>query len=124
MLETARKGMWKATEQQLSDVASLHTELVKDFGSAASGFAGGNAKLQDYIAQKVDNASASEYKKELQKMKTAASADATNKGMVLKKDEINPQENSETNVLNGVVVGVVIIGLFVGLLLVLRRKRK
>jgi len=42
--------MWEASEQQISTLANLHTDLVKEFGSAGSGFAGGNAKLQDYIA--------------------------------------------------------------------------
>ena len=40
MLETARKGMWEASEQQISTLANLHTDLVKEFGSAGSGFAG------------------------------------------------------------------------------------
>ena len=46
MLETARKGMWKASEQQLNTLASLHTELVEEFGSTGSGFSGGNAKFR------------------------------------------------------------------------------
>ena len=50
MLETARKGMWKASEQQLNTLATLHTELVEEFGSTGSGFSGGNAKLQEFIA--------------------------------------------------------------------------
>lgn len=32
MLETARKGMWKASEQQTWYPANLHTDLVKEFG--------------------------------------------------------------------------------------------
>ncbi|MDR0506717.1 MAG: cobaltochelatase subunit CobN [Dysgonamonadaceae bacterium] len=124
MLETARKGMWKATEQQLSDLALLHTELVKDFGSSASGFSGSNAKLQDFIAQKVDNQSANDYRKQLQKMQTATSTDATNKGMILKKEEINPQDNSETNMLNGLAIVMTVFIAFVILLIILRKKRK
>lgn len=36
MLETARKGMWEASEQQISTLANLHTDLVKEFGSAGA----------------------------------------------------------------------------------------
>ena len=36
MMETARKGMWKASEQQLKDIAALHTELVNGYAPACS----------------------------------------------------------------------------------------
>ncbi|GHV57901.1 hypothetical protein FACS1894182_08040 [Bacteroidia bacterium] len=123
MLETARKGMWKATEQQLSDVAHLHTDLVKEFGSSASGFAGNNSKLQDFIAQKVDNSSANEYRKQLQKMRNATD-NADKNGMVLKKEEVNSQENGEIHTLNGLLIGIAVVVLFVVLLMILRKKRK
>ncbi|MDR2563079.1 MAG: cobaltochelatase subunit CobN, partial [Prevotellaceae bacterium] len=126
MLETARKGMWKASEQQLSDVANLHVELVKDFGSSASGFAGSNAKLHDFIAKKIDNTAASEYKKQLQKMQKASSDVATvdNEGIRLKKDEISSSETGETNRLNGMITVSVVIALFILLMIMLRRRRK
>ena len=63
--------MWKASEQQIGTLANLHTDLVKEFGSAGSGFAGGNAKLQDYIASRVQPERATVYKEQIQSMKTA-----------------------------------------------------
>ncbi|GHU62813.1 protoporphyrin IX magnesium chelatase [Bacteroidia bacterium] len=125
MMETARKGMWKASEQQLADIAQLHTDLVKEFGASGAGFSGSNAKLQDFIAQKTDLQSAGEYRQQLQKMKTAdASSDIQKDGTVLKKESISQLENGEKNSLNGIVtVGMILVG-FVGLLVVLRKKRK
>ncbi|GAB6012765.1 cobaltochelatase subunit CobN [Viscerimonas tarda] len=123
MLETARKGMWKATGQQLADIAELHTRLVKDFGSGASGFAGNNAKLQNFIAQKVDPLSANEYRKQIEKMQTTA-ADNHTQGLRLKKDEMNQPETGETNTLNGLFAAVAVLVIFVVLLAVLRQKRK
>ncbi|GHV72322.1 protoporphyrin IX magnesium chelatase [Bacteroidia bacterium] len=125
MMETARKGMWKASEQQLSDIAQLHTDLVKEFGASGAGFAGSNAKLQDFIAQKTDPKSADEYRQQLQKMKTTvAASDIQKNGTVLKKDTIHSTDTSKTNSLNGIIPVAVILAVFIGLLMVLRKKRK
>jgi cobaltochelatase CobN len=125
MLETARKGMWKATEEQLANIAKLHTDLVKEFGTSGSGFAGSNAKLQDFIAQKTAPENANEYKQQLQKMKTAGeSSEIKKSGTVLKKEGIAQTENGEENSLDGIIVVSVVLIAFVILLIVLRRKRK
>lgn len=125
MLETARKGMWKATDQQLTDIAQLHTNLVKEFGASASGFSGSNAKLQDFIAQKTSPESSAEYKQEIQNMKTASTSSEINKnGTVLRKDSISQSGEKEESSFNSfIVVGVVIIA-FIILLIVLKLKRK
>lgn len=120
MLESARKGMWKASEQQLADLARLHTELVNDFGSAASGFSGSNTKLQDYILQKIDNQSARAYKQQLQKMRTA-SANPDPQGLVLKKDEMTASDSGTKNSLNGAIVALAVLVVFIVLLVVLRK---
>lgn len=125
MMESARKGMWKATPEQLSDIARLHTDLVKEFGSTGSGFAGGNAKLQDYIAQTVDPADAQIYNSRIRAMKTGGTdANVTPTGKVLKKEEVGQIENGEKNSLNGIIVAAVVLVIFVVLLLILRRKRR
>lgn len=125
MMETARKGMWNASEQQLTTLAELHTALVNEFGASGSGFSGSNVKLQDFIAEKTIPAHAGEYRRQLNKMKTGAavSVDAQ-KGMVLKKDLISPQDNGERNSLSGFWVISILLICFVLLLLVLRKKRR
>ena len=60
MMESARKGMWKSTPQQLKDIAKLHTETVNKYKPSCSGFVCDNAKLRNYIASKTDAASAKE----------------------------------------------------------------
>ena len=125
MMESARKGMWKATPEQLADIARLHTDLVKEFGSTGSGFAGGNSKLQDYIAQTVDPADAQAYISQIRAMKIAGTdANITPAGKVLKKEEVGQIENGEKNSLNGIIVAAVVLVVFVILLLILRRKRR
>ncbi|GHT33068.1 hypothetical protein AGMMS49574_17940 [Bacteroidia bacterium] len=124
MMETARKGLWKASGQQLADLAKLHTGLVNEFGASGSGFAGSNEKLQDFIAQNATPESAAGYKRQLQKMKTAgASTDIQKNGTVLKKDTIHSTGTGKTNSMNGIVTVVVILAVFAGLLVVLRKRR-
>lgn len=124
MLETSRKGMWKATEEQLAELANLHTGLVKEFGSSGAGFSGGNAKLQAFIAQKADPQSAVEYRKQLEQMKTAGSVQSVENGMVLSKKEIDHAQNAQKNKLNGFVIAAVLIVIFGASLLLIRRRRK
>ena len=125
MMETARKGMWKATNQQLSRLAQLHTDLVKEFGASGSGFAGSNIKLQDFIAQKSPKVQAVEYKQQLEKMKNGdvVSIEEQN-GTVLKKQEVVQQENGEKNSLSAFWVISIVLVCFIGLLVLLRYKRK
>jgi cobaltochelatase CobN len=125
MMETARKGMWKANDRQLSDIAQLHTGLVKEFGTSGSGFSGSNIKLQDFIVQKVNQQTASEYKKQIQRMKVADISSEVNKnGTVLRKQNISQSGNEEENALNGVMAVSIVLAIFIVLLIVLRKKRK
>lgn len=125
MMESARKGMWQASDLQLAELAKLHIDLVKEFGSTGSGFAGGNIKLQDFVAQNINPADAQMYKKQLQSMKaTAIDTHTDPSGMVLKKEQIGEILQGEKNVLNGVLVAAVVLGAFVIMLFILRKKRK
>lgn len=125
MLETARKGMWKATDTQLTDIASLHTSLVKEFGSSGAGFAGGNAKLQDFISKKVSAEDAKIYNQQIRQMKTAApSSDVAKNGMVLKKDQVGAVPEDSLTSLNGLIIVGVILVAFFALLFILKKKRK
>ena len=65
MLEATRKGMWKATETQIAQLATLHTDLVKEYGVTSSQFSSENKKLQEYISQKAPEANAQAYQKQL-----------------------------------------------------------
>ncbi len=124
MMESARKGMWEASEAQLADLAKLHTDLVREFGSSGTGFSGNNAKLQSFISQKINPQDAETYNKQLQKMKTSTPITATNGSTVLKKEEMSLSEDNQKNSFNGVIVGSVALAVFVALLVILRRKRK
>lgn len=125
MMESARKGMWKATPQQLKDIAKLHIETVNKYKPSCSGFVCDNAKLRNYIASKTDAASAKEYQQNVEQIRDAEVAkNSSDKGMVMKKETLNEDAQKTTTVVSGIVVGVIVIVAFVLLAVLIRRRRK
>ena len=125
MMESARKGMWKATPQQLKDIAKLHTETVNKYKPSCSGFVCDNAKLRNYIASKTDAASAKEYQQNVEQIRDAEAAkNSSDKGMVMKKETLSEDAQKTTTVVSGIVVGIIVIVAFVVLAVYLRRRRK
>lgn len=124
MMESARKGMWKATPQQLKDIAKLHTETVNKYKPSCSGFVCDNAKLRNYIASKTDAASAKEYQQNVEQIRDAEAAkNSSDKGMVMKKETLSEDAQKTTTVVSGIVVGVIVIVAFVMLAILIRRRR-
>ena len=120
MMESARKGYWKASDAQLKEVAKLHTELVDKYGASGSQMVSDNQKLQNYIADKVDAASAKAYKQQISEVREEKVSDKD--GKVLKKEELNTTEEKTTWVSNLVVAGIVVV--FIVLMVVLVRRRR
>ena len=119
-MESARKGYWEASEAQLKEVAKLHTELVNKYGASGSQMVSDNQKLQNYIADKVDAASAKAYKQQISEVREEKVSDKD--GKVLKKEELNTTEEKTTWVSNLVVAGIVVV--FIVLMVVLVRRRR
>lgn len=125
MMEAARKGMWKADDSQLKNLAALHTELVNQYAPGCSQFVCNNAKLQDFIASRTDQKSASTYRKQIEKVRQGEQL-VSAKGVVMKKEELNERSTPETqnrlsNTLTGSAVALVVI---IILLIMLYRKKK
>ncbi len=125
MMETARKGLWKATDKQLKDIAKLHTDLVKQYGASGSAFSGNNVKLQNFIASNVNTQDAAQYKQQIKNMNTNSSSVANKNSKVLKKQEIrNTDQAEKSGSLNGVLIVSIVLALFVVAVVLVRRKRK
>lgn len=121
MLETVRKGLWKATPEQVAAMANLHTEVVKEYGAACTGFVCDNPKLRDFITDKSNPETASEYNKAVAKARAENISD--NDGMVMKKESLN-ENKTITNRINGIVVAIVVVIAIAGLIILIRRRRK
>ena len=125
MLETARKGMWKASPEQLSTLAQRHSELVAKYGPSGGGMSADNKKLRAFISQQLSPEAAKQYQSQMKQMDEGSSADAPSKdGMVMKKETVADQAGAVTRSFNGlwIVAGVAV--LFIGLLVLLRLKRR
>ncbi len=125
MMETARKGLWKASKEQLAEIARLHTDMVNKYKPSCSGFVCDNAKLRQFIASNTDPKTAAQYKESISRIREASASDSK-KGMVMKKEEVNPADaEQQTNTVNGAVVcSIVVAAVLVFVLLVRRRRRK
>lgn len=121
MLETVRKCMWKASPEQVAKLAELHTEMVNEYGAACSGFVCDNAKLRDFIASKVSKQAAADYNNAVAQVR--AENISSDDAMVMKRDELN-QTQTETNHISGIIVAVVVLFAVVGLVVLIRRRRK
>ncbi len=122
MLETARKGMWKASDEQLSALAELHTEIVNEYKPSCSGFVCDNAKLRDFISSKVPQQTAAQYNEAIGTIR-AENLGSADDGMVMQKEELNSTEHT-TSRINGVIVGVIVVLALVGVVLLIRRRKK
>lgn len=120
MLESARKGMWKASPDKVKALAKLHTELVAKYDAAGTEFVNDNAKLQQFIASKVSSAEAQAYKDRID----AARNDKSGKGTVLKAEDAAPTSQlTSKGIASGVIVVVAIVILAAGAIVLVRRRR-
>lgn len=123
MLESVRKGLWKASEEQVSELSKLHTEIVNTYRPSCSGFVCDNAKLRDFIASKADAQTAAQYKENISRIREAKTS-GNDKGMVMKKEEMNQVSEKQTNTLSNVAVGVAVVIVILALVLFVRKRRK
>ena len=121
MMETARKGMWNATDEQLSTLAKLHTEVVNEYQPSCSGFVCNNAKLREYIASNVDKTTAKAYNNSISNIR--AENIGADDGKVMRKEELSNIEKTTSHINSGLVLGIVAICVLV-VFLVIRRRRK
>lgn len=122
MLETARKGMWKASENQIDDIAKLHTELVEKFRPSCSGFVCNNSKLREYIASRTDDAAAQKYLGSIKKIREVSIDDA-GKGVVMKKEELSAEASAQKKLISNILVALTALAALIGLIVFVRRRR-
>ena len=122
-LKTYRKAN-HLSQQQVADIARLHTELVNKYKPSCSGFVCDNAKLRDFIASKVNSGTAAQYKENIRTIREAAASADNSKATVLKKEEMNAAETEEqTNRLSNTIVMVGVVIAVIILIIVVRRRR-
>lgn len=122
MLESVRKGMWNASEEQVADIAALHTELVNKYKPSCSGFVCDNAKLRQFIASKTDPQQAAEYSRNIDRIRRAQ-ASGDDKGMVMKREEMSQTAEMRTNTVSNAVAALVVIAVIAAIVWIIKRRR-
>ncbi len=84
MLESARKGFWKADDKRISAVAEMHARITRRHGAPCTEFVCANRKLQEYTASHLSAKDADKFLGEIGKATAAQSG-----SQILKKDERN-----------------------------------
>ncbi len=122
MMETARKGMWAASEQQLKDIAELHHRMVEQYGPSCSDAVCDNAKLRSFISSRLDERSARDYNSSINNIREL-SADASD-GVVMKREQYSVDNTAGRTALNGGIVAALSLVVLVILVLLVRKRRK
>jgi cobaltochelatase CobN len=120
MMESARKGYWKADRKHLEATAQLHARLTERNGAPCTEFVCANSKLQEFTASNLDTESAKKYLNNIAKA-TAQSSDSR----VLKEQRIDIQEavTPDSPGVHVIVIVSVIILLIVGCAIIKRHKK-
>ena len=129
MLETIRKGMWKASSEQIKNIASMHEESIAKHGAGCSGFVCDNAKLRDFISDQLPNDKREGYKQEIKNIRSITmTSSEIQKGQRLKKEG---EENKKSSLVENqrlnyrftyIVVGALALCLII--VMVARRRKK
>jgi cobaltochelatase CobN len=120
MIESARKGFWKPSAEQLKELARLHAEITKESGAACTDFVCNNEKLQTFVSKQLDGKLRTDYQHSMDAVKMSASGQ---KDMVLKEQNQRQTMWKRPHVVNGIVVGMVVVLGLVVLVVWLRRKK-
>ena len=123
MLESARKGYWKATDEQLQTTAALHADVTREAGAACTEFVCGNPKLERYIADRLSGENRASYAETMAAVRNAAASDA--REVVLKENRLADPVQQPQLARHAAWVGVVAgVAIFLLLILLLRRKHR
>lgn len=122
MLETIRKGMWDASDEQTKTLADLHARMVEKHGAACSGFVCDNSWLRDFIKSNIPKESAAAYDASVASVRAENIQDG-NDGQVMKREELNKTETT-TNRINGLTVALSVVAALIIMVAVIRRRRK
>ncbi|GET45371.1 cobaltochelatase subunit CobN [Capnocytophaga felis] len=122
MIETVRKGLWKATDSQLKALTDLHLQFVERFGLEPSGFSGNNAKLQEYIEKQVSPQQAATYRQRIAEAKNSSTDTERKDSKVLRKEELSQEK--EKVILDGLWIGIGVVAVFVAIVIFVRIRKR
>jgi cobaltochelatase CobN len=122
MIESARKGYWKPTEEQLKITLAIHIANIEKNGAGCTEFICDNDKLQSYITDNLSIRQALEFNRNMKQVKDTR--EINKDGVVLKQENIRMLQPDEEAKHNNYIVIEVIAVIFVCLMLLIIYWRK
>ncbi|MCM1490286.1 MAG: cobaltochelatase subunit CobN [Muribaculum sp.] len=119
MMESARKGYWKPSKEQLEKTAELHAEITEKNGAPCTEFVCSNGKLQKFIASKLDASGSEKY---LDNISQAVGGDAA--GTVMKRENMSGIIDSQHNINVSRIVIIIVTIAIILMTIIFIRKRK
>ena len=119
MLESARKGFCQADSRKVEATARLHARITERHGAPCTEFVCANAKLQEFAASNLDDATADRYLNGISKA-TAQKSDAK----VLKEDKLNRLSEISRKTTSYYAVGAVLLLLVLAIMILIIKRRR
>ena len=113
MLESARKGFWKANNDQLAITAQLHSHITELHGAPCTEFVCANQKLQEFTASHLDKPDKEKYLEQISRATARNSNDR-----ILREEKqnvalINFNESASYYIILGCVLLIFVIAIMV-----------
>lgn len=124
MLETVRKGMWKATPEQIDAMANLHAELVKEYEAGCSGFVCDNQKLKDFISGKLSKEPDNSYSEQISRVRETSRGDLKENIVLEKEEKIDLTPAPAKYGVNPWIIAIVSLTLLALIALFIRKRKK
>ncbi len=121
MMESARKGYWKATPEQLQTTAQLHNDFVKEKGAACTEFVCNNGKLEQFILEQLQREQQQEYKDAMNAVKGVGEDYGSS---VLLKNRTSEGAQTRKVIVNGTITALAAIGGIMALVYFVKRRKK
>lgn len=121
MLESARKGLWKATNVQIQQLSSLHAQLIQTYQASCSQFVCGNTKLRNFISKRLSQEQQKSYQENLNAA-LQKSGYSDKEGMVMKKETTDIALQKDTTHFNNIFVISIVVLLIAGIIIYLRKR--
>jgi len=121
-METARKGMWNASKQQLDDIASLHARLVDEYMPSCSQTVCDNLPLRNFIASYVPENVAGKYLSDIDDIREAEVSGKD--GVVMKREVLQDGSPDRTTAISNAVLTLLALAAVAAIMLLVRRRRR
>ena len=113
MLESARKGYWHPSGDQLRQTAQLHADITQESGAACTDFVCNNQSLQRFISGQLSDNAAKAYNRQLSLVKSGASH---GDGMILEKQGMSQSQQQSQHLSPAIIILLALLLLLVAIL--------